>query len=150
VLDGLAAAGGGAEGDGASDEEDELIGGGVLEVAKVANVRGVCQHDGLLLLPTTGCGGGGKGGTTGEFEDQQRRDLHRSSAGGIRARAGARWGWRLLDVVGNGRWQGTRVVGCLSRRRQGVGGVAGGTRDSGERWPRWIQRSEEEEEARGA
>jgi len=74
VLDGLAAAGGGAEGDGAGDEDDELAGGGALEVAEVADVGGVGQHDGLLL-PTSG-----GGGIAGGFEHQQRRDLH----GGIR------------------------------------------------------------------
>ena len=87
MLDGLAAAGGGAEGDGAGDEDDELAGGGSLEVAEVADVGGVGQHDGLLL-PTSGGGGGIAGG----FEHQQRRDLH----GGIRPEGrqekGSRWG----------------------------------------------------------
>jgi len=63
VLDVLPAAGGGAEGDGAGDEEDELAGSGALEVAEVADVRRVGQHHGLLLLARG-------------FEHQERRDLH--------------------------------------------------------------------------
>ena len=43
VLNGLALARGRALGDGASDEEDELLGGRPLEVAEVADVGGVSE-----------------------------------------------------------------------------------------------------------
>ena len=91
VLDGLTLARLGALRDGSGDEDDELAGGGALEVAEVADVGGVGQHDGLLL-PTSGGGGGIAGG----FEHQQRRDLH----GGIRPggegdRDGLGWGLGL-------------------------------------------------------
>lgn len=44
MLEGLALAGRGALGDGAGEEEDELPGGGALEVSEVGDVGGGSQH----------------------------------------------------------------------------------------------------------
>lgn len=117
MLDGLAAARGGAEGDGAGDEEDELAGGGALEVAEVADVGGVGQHDGLLLP-----GGGGGGGTAWGFEHQQRRDLHR----GIRQGREVPWTRRVDagDAPGGGVWCGGRIWRWCVRGNRGRHAIA--------------------------
>lgn len=74
VLDGLALAGRRPLGDGAGDEEDELLGRVSLEVAEVADVGGVGE-DHCLRRPRRGGIAG-----AGAFQDEERGDLHRSDA----------------------------------------------------------------------
>ena len=64
MLDGLALAWRGPLGDGAADEENELPSGAALEIAKVADIGGVSEHDGVA------------GGLGIRFQDEQRSDLH--------------------------------------------------------------------------
>ena len=64
MLDGLSLTLRGAFGDGAADEDDELLDAGPLEEAEMAGVGGVGQYDRV-------------GSFRAALEDQQRRDLHR-------------------------------------------------------------------------
>lgn len=63
MLYGLALALRGATGDGATDEDDELLDAGTLEVTEVADVGSVRQNNGIGTL-------------TCAFKHQQCRDLH--------------------------------------------------------------------------
>lgn len=47
MLDGLALARRGPLGDGAADEENKLPSGAALEIAKVADIGGISEHDGV-------------------------------------------------------------------------------------------------------
>lgn len=84
MLDGLAAAGGGAERDGACDEDDELARRGPLEEAELGHVRRVRQHRRLLLPAAAPRRRRGGGGVAGRPEHQQRRDLHRGARNRMR------------------------------------------------------------------
>lgn len=74
MLYGLTLSGQRPLGDGAGDEEDELLGRVSLEVAKVADVGGVGE-DHCLRRP-----GGGRVAGAGAFQDEECGDLHRSDA----------------------------------------------------------------------
>jgi hypothetical protein len=78
VLDGLALARRSALRDSPGDEDDELPGGVALEVAEVADVRGVGQHQRLRARPAAGRGGTRAGGRRLQY--QERRNLHRRTA----------------------------------------------------------------------
>lgn len=66
MLDGLTLSGWGPFGNGATDEDDELLDAGPLEVAEVTGIGGVGQNDRVGFVRVA-------------LEDQQGRDLHLSS-----------------------------------------------------------------------
>ena len=70
MLDGLTLAGGRPLGDGAADEENELLGGGPLEVAEMTHIGGVGQHH-WIRRPRGGVATG-----AGASEDEQGGNLH--------------------------------------------------------------------------
>jgi hypothetical protein len=74
VLDGLPLAWLGALSDGAGNEDDELAGGAALEVAEVADVRRVREHDRLRARLAAGRGAAGSRGR--RLQHKERRDLH--------------------------------------------------------------------------
>lgn len=78
MLDGLALAGGRALGDGAGDEEDELLGGRPLEVPEMADVGGVGEDHGIR----PGRGGGGGVAGTGVLQHEEGSNLHLRSQSG--------------------------------------------------------------------
>lgn len=80
MLDGLALARWGALRDCAGDEDDELACGVALEVAEVANVRGVGQNH--RLRARTAAGGRRRRAPRagGRLQHQERRNLHRTTA----------------------------------------------------------------------
>lgn len=111
MLNGLALAGRGALGDGAGDEEDELLGGGALEVAEVAHVGGVGEHHRVRRRR-----GGGRG-IAGAFEDEERCDLHGDRRGSRRNPRNWGKGGGERRRRGRGKERGRGSV--LFRRRDG-------------------------------